>query len=115
MSRNRYHVGLRLNLDDKAKLIEMVKFWGGAQGVMFFDERDLMRLAFDQLYAATKQLILKKEKAGEFDTKTIGGPGSGDTAPAAESVSAGADTAATHEVVRDESTGNIVEQAVSGS
>jgi hypothetical protein len=115
VSRNRYHVGLHLNITDKTKMLELIKFWSSANGYTPLTDKDVLRLAFDQLYTATKQLIKKKEAANEFDTKVVGGPESSSAASPTETSVSDTNAEPTYEVVRDESTGNIVEQVVSGT
>jgi hypothetical protein len=112
---NRYLCGIRLNLADQARMLELVNFWSSANGYTPLTDKDVLRLAFDQLYTATKQLILKKEKAGEFDTKVVGEPGADSSNAATETVAASADSAPANDGLRGEGADESIEQAVSGS
>ena len=57
---NRVAITLRFNLEEQDKLRQLCDFWGGT-------EKDILRLAVDQLAIGTKQIIQKKEAANEVD------------------------------------------------
>ena len=115
MSNNRRAVSVRFSAEESAQLLQLVKFWQQANGAWYFTEKDVLKLAFNQLAAATQQLIKKKEAAGDYDTKIIGSAGSSSIANTTESVIAASNSETADTSIRDEGNSNDASKVVSGT
>lgn len=90
---NRYPVTIRFNQEDQIKLAQLTRFYGNVS------EKELLKMAFMQLYIATQQLekkIAAEEKqdevyesndSGSTDDVPATNPGSNDSASSASSSS----------------------------